>query len=184
MIEKVSFSDQIVWAGDVDRKCAMEKREQVLADDCDQVALPVNAVRRTQGEQVLLDVGQFMALQVLKGKLIPQTEHFAIDIESIVPGFVADDEIVSETKDLLLHSSILRHFFQECDAAGVHPFDNVNISVGIEAGVVWMDELAVLPAFWLLAHLETVENLFGPFWIVTKMHGDIVILIEDRHAGV
>ena len=103
MIEQVSLSDQIVWAGDVDRKRAMEEREQVLADDCDQIAIPVNAVRRAKGEQVLLDIGQFMALHVLKGKLIPQTEHFAVDIEAIVPGFVADDEIVSETKDLLLH---------------------------------------------------------------------------------
>ena len=43
--------------------------------------------------------------------------------------------------------------------------DNIDIPVGIEAGVMRAEVLAVAPAFRLFMHREAVQHLLGPFRI-------------------
>jgi hypothetical protein len=73
----------------------------------------------------------------------------------------------------------LCQLLQEGHTSGGDPLDDVNIALGIEAGIMRMDELAVLPAFRLFTHCEAVENLLGPFRIVSEMDDDVVVLIEN-----
>src|SRR5579884_2068295 len=47
-----------------------------------------------------------------------------------------------------------------------------------------MYELAREPFFRLTANLESSQHLFPPFWSVAQMHDRLVVLVEQRHAGV
>src|SRR5262249_1922312 len=66
----------------------------------------------------------------------------------------------------------------------LHPFDDEDIAVGVEAGVVGVDEFAGLPLAGLAADLEAVENFLAPGQVVAQVDDGRVVLVEERDAGV
>jgi len=103
-IQKVTLGDQVVWAGDVNSEGASEKSEELLCNHGRQGAVSVDFVSRAPREELLLDIGELVALHVLKGQLISKSQGLAVYEESVPAGTVLNDEIIAPCKELLLHS--------------------------------------------------------------------------------
>lgn len=71
-------------------------------------------------------------------------------------------------------------FDQFCDAAGSDPFGDEQVTVGCEAGIVGVYELAVFPLIWFASQvLDFVES----FDSASQSSDDFIFFIEQRDAG-
>lgn len=75
---------------------------------------------------------------------------------------------------------LLSDFDQFCDAASSDPFGDEEISVWSEAGIVWVDELPILPLIRLSSQVfDFIESFDG----ASQAGDDFVLLIQQRDAG-
>ena len=67
------------------------------------------------------------------------------------------------------------------DPTGRHPFDDEDISISVEAGVVRMNKATGFPFVRHAAHFESVgQHALCPVFFVTEMGDDFVVSVEPR----
>ncbi len=84
----------------------------------------------------------------------------------------------------LMNREIDLHLAELGDSTGVDPFDHEDIAVGIEAGIMRMDELAWLPSAWIGPDFETVQHFLSPCLVIAEVNDDVVVFVEERDAGM
>lgn len=66
---------------------------------------------------------------------------------------------------------------------GRYPFADENVALGVEAGVVRVDEFAIRPLVGVLADFA-FHYLFTPRFVLAEVGDDFVLAIEQRDAGL
>ncbi len=106
--------------------------------------------------------------------------------EQEVFGSYQEEEPVRQVPDRLelMNQPMESHSAEFGDSAGVNPLDHEDITLRVEAGIVRMDEFARLPSARVGADFEAVEDFLSPCFVIAEMNDDVVVLIEERDAGV
>src|SRR5690606_11728137 len=94
---------QIAGGGIFDIEYIPKDGQELFFDLGDLSPLAIDVVSPSDGEQLLLDAGQFIALHVLKRELIPEGKQFPINKITVLAGFILDGEVIPETEQFLLH---------------------------------------------------------------------------------
>jgi len=71
-------------------------------------------------------------------------------------------------------------FDQFCDAAGGDPFGDEEIAIWCEAGIMWVDELAILP---LIRFAAQVFDFIESFDCASQSGDDFVLFVQQPDAG-
>src|SRR4051812_535347 len=103
VISKVPFGFKILGTGNVDRESAMEKADQFLFHDREQIAVTVDLVGRSPGEKLLANESQFLARHGLEGEFVAKAKGFSIDKKCVLSVCCFNGEIVAPGKQFLLH---------------------------------------------------------------------------------
>src|SRR5690606_38243257 len=97
-----------------------KQREELFLHDSGQLTAAGDFVGRSPRQKLLPDEGEFVAVQVLKGKFVADGERFAIHEKYVVAAFVFDGEIVAKAEQLLLHQvahdAVLREMRRDSNA--------------------------------------------------------------------
>src|SRR5687767_4948749 len=96
VIEEVAFGFEIIGAGDIDDEFTFEERKQFLFYDGGEGAVAVDFVFGSPGKQLLLDVRELLALQILERKFFADGENFSVHEKAVGSGFIFDRKIVAE----------------------------------------------------------------------------------------
>ena len=71
-------------------------RKQVLLHDRGHLTAANDLVRLSPRQDALLDEGEFVALEILKGKFVADAEHFPVDEIHVAVVAVFDEKVVAE----------------------------------------------------------------------------------------
>jgi len=72
-------------------------------------------------------------------------------------------------------------FAKLADSSGGNPLGDVDVALAVEASVVWVDELPVLPFFRLLTHGVFVgSDLLRPLWVMSDVKNGAFTVDESQ----
>src|SRR4030095_1681790 len=95
---------EIIRPRDIDGEFATEERKELLLDDGRELAIAIDLISGSPGQQLLLNKGEFVAAHVLKRQLVTEGENFAVHKENVVAGIVLDAKVVAEGKQFLFQN--------------------------------------------------------------------------------